>query len=163
MSFSEWVQPDGTTWSIPTQPGFKFHVAHLVHAAQKSASKLLWQPAVSHYNGAGLHDGISHAHTMKVLYHCRKHDMYDRVAALETIMCAACWSPQRKYDAGLITAEENVCHLCHAHGCDDFHQFWVCPSLDGNEWPEISSSQQLVPKASEELSVLPCLWLRGLL
>ena len=100
---------------------------------------------------------------MRVLHYYRKNDIYDKAAALETIMTAACWSPQRKFDAGMITIDQNVCHNCGAAHRDDYHQFWSCPKHAHSEWPEISNTQYLLPKAELEVGNLPSLWLRGLL
>ena len=121
VSFSEWVQPDGTTWSLPTSSFFLFHPPHVVRAAQDQAASMLWKPAGLHYNGAGLSDGLAFSYSMHVLHSYRKMLAYDKSAALETIMCAACWSPQRKFDVGLISDDLNVCSMCHITGCDDYH------------------------------------------
>lgn len=162
-TFSAWFQPDGTSWSIPIQKGFQFCSAPLIHAAQDQVSALLWKSSSSHINGRGLHDGIAYGYTMNLLNKFRKEQIYDKAAALETIMCAACWPPQRKYDHGMITSGENVCHHCQVSGCDDFHQFWECPSLESSVWPEISNTQHLIPAARAGVADYPCLWVRGLL
>ena len=60
---------------------------------------------------------------MRHLINLRKNQIHDRAAALETIMTAACWSPDRKFQFNLIAEDENVCSLCGATPCDDFHQF----------------------------------------
>ena len=93
----------------------------------------------------------------------RREGIHDKAAALETIMVGACWAPDRKASHNLIPQSENVCQFCGALGVDDYHQFWACPKLADSTWPEVSSTQQYVPKASAEAMSLPCLWLRGLL
>ena len=92
-----------------------------------------------------------------------KEKIYDRAAALESIMVSACWPPQRKFDHNLISEDENVCPHCSVVGCDELHQYWTCPKLDKSPWPEVANTQYLLPKAVAEFESLPCLWLRGLL
>ena len=139
-TFSEWIAPNGDSWSVPTSIGSEFCPSHLVYAIQDQASMILWVDAAKHFNGKGLQNGIAHEYSMRVLLKYRKEQIYDRAAALETILVGACWAPQRKYDAGLITLDDNVCPACHEVGVDDFHQFWGCPALEHNAWPEIAST-----------------------
>ena len=63
----------------------------------------------------------------------------------------------------MIPESEDVCPLCGATPCDDFHQYWACPKLADSEWSEIANTQYLLPKAFAEVEQMPCLWLRGLL
>ena len=78
-------------------------------------------------------------------------------------MVGACWPPERKFQAGLIPLSSNVCVACGASPCDDYHQFWGCSELANSVWPEVESTNYLVPRAASEVAALPCLWLRGLL
>jgi len=93
----------------------------------------------------------------------RKEKSYDWAAAVETILCGACWPPSRKAAAGLLPQSENVCSVCGHEGADELHQFWECPGLASSDWPEVSGSQALVPMAINEASTFPCLWFRGML
>ena len=163
LTFSEWISPNGDVWSIPTQADFQFCPYVVVRAAQASAATVLWASAAAHFNGKGLHAGVAYEFSMHVLKSYRKQLIYDRAAALKTIMSGACWAPMRKFQAGLIDYDATVCPLCHEMGVDDYHQFWGCQALDACEWPEVSSTNYLAPLASEGVGDLPCLWLRGLL
>ena len=165
VSFSEWVDPDGDTWSLGTSEDSakSINPALLIYKIQDSAAQILWSKASSHHLGAGLDRGFAFSYTMTILHKFRKEKRYDWAAALETIMCGACWPPSRKADAGLVPQAENVCKFCGHEGVDDFHQFWGCPSLDSSEWPEVKATQYLVPRAKVEGVKYPCLWLRGLL
>jgi len=69
VSFSEWREPSGERWIIPTQVDYPFHKMHVVRSAQDQAASLLWQPVCKHYNGAGLEHAISFQHTMTVLHY----------------------------------------------------------------------------------------------
>jgi hypothetical protein len=60
---------------------------------QHTISRLLWESASTHFQGAGLHEGIAYEYTMAVLVKYRKENIYDRAAALETVLTGACWSP----------------------------------------------------------------------
>ena len=59
-TFSEWVAPDGTEWSLPTATGFPFCPVPLVHALQDQAGLRLWAGADTHFNGKGIKDGIEY-------------------------------------------------------------------------------------------------------
>jgi len=164
QTFSQWVSPDGVCWNLPTSPDFPFCPVPLVHALQDQIASLLWAEASTHVlNGKGLYHGIDYNLTICVLRKYRKLLAYDKAAALETILCGACWSPQRKFLAGLTSADLSVCVLCGANECDDYHQFWSCPSLATSTWPEVESTNYLVPAAASGMRDFPCLWLRGLL
>jgi hypothetical protein len=163
-SFSEWVSPDGIRWILPTSASFPFCPVPLVHALQDHIGKKLWAEASTHVlNGKGLKHGIDYNLTICVLRNFRKLLAYDKAAALETILCGACWSPQRKYLAGLVKVDLSVCTLCGAFECDDYHQFWSCPALASSVWPEVESTNYLIPAAANGMLEFPCLWLRGLL
>ena len=123
LTFSEWLSPDGTTWSLPTSADFPFCPTPLLHALQDQAGLRLWAGADTHFNEKGIRNGIEFEYTLNVLRKFRKESAYDKAAALETILCGACWSPQRKYEAGLIPEAQNICLLCDHVGCDDYHQF----------------------------------------
>ena len=129
LTFSSWIAPNGDTWSIPTSAAFGFCPYHVVREIQNDASMILWAGASKHYLGKGLEKGFSYEYTTQLLRKYRKDHVYDRAAALESILSGACWTPQRKYDAGLITLDENVCPLCHEVGCDEWHEYWGCPCL----------------------------------
>ena len=163
LTYFEWHAPNGVIWNIPSQLGFSFHDMHLIRSIQDDAVLSHWAAAQHHYNGKGLASGFSHAYSMTLLRRWRKEKIFDRAAALETMMCAACWSPQRRYDAGLIPASENVCPQCQQSGAGDLHQFWTCPALHSSAWPEIANTQHYVSRATNETNSFPCLWLRGLL
>ena len=85
VSFSQWIAPNGDTWSIPTVSGFSFCLGHVVREMQDSASMILWAKAARHYNGKGLEQGIVFDFSMQLLKHYRKDGIYDRAAALETV------------------------------------------------------------------------------
>ena len=89
-TFSEWIAPNGDTWSVPTSIGYAFCLYHLIYAIQDQASMMLWAKASEHCNGKGLHDGMAFEFSMRVLHKYRKEQIYDRAAALETIMVGAC-------------------------------------------------------------------------
>ena len=162
-TFSEWVAPNGDVWSIPLLPTTVFSPHLLVYALQDSCASILWQGAAKHVNGAGLSSGLSFSYSMQIMFKYRRERIYDRTAALETIMVGGCWPPHRKYLANMIGEEQDVCSLCGHAPCDELHQFWTCSALADSEWPEIAATQYLVPHAVRDVSVVPCLWLRGLL
>ena len=97
------------------QGKFLFMPPHLVRAVQDHAAILLWKSDGLHYNGAGLQDGIAHNYSMHVLHHLKKFHAFDKAAAFEAIMCAACWAPQPKHTAGRIGSElaQRVQHVSH--------------------------------------------------
>ena len=137
VAFYEWISPNGDSWTIPTTPGYAFCPYYLVYAIQDQAAALLWAKASQHFNGKGLEHGVAYNYSISLLRNYRLEALYDRAAALETIMSGACWSPQRKFEAGLISYDQTVCPMCFEMGCDDYHQFWGCPHLDTAIWPEI--------------------------
>ena len=153
VSANEWHAPNGDVWSLSTTPEVKVYLMHMVRSMQDSAMEEAWAKAATHFHGAGLQNGMHFAYSMQYMNSLRKESAFDKAAALETIMVSACWSPERKFAANLIPAHENKCHACGMTPCDDFHQFWGCPSLDGSIWPEVQATQKYVPKAAEEAAL----------
>ena len=163
LTFSEWRSPSNEPWIIPLLPDTIFSPHLLIYELQDSAGKQLWKDASTHQHGAGLQDGVAYAYSMQLLFYYRKEKIYDRAAALETVMVGACWPPHRKFLANMITADLDMCSACGASPCDELHQYWTCPKLQESEWPEIVCTQYLIPKACAEIDSLPCVWYRGLL
>ncbi len=94
----------------------------------------------------------------------RKQQINDKAGALETILTGACWSPDRKYLAGIILEAENVCHACCHTPCDELHQFWSSPALEQEDWADIFHTQKYVAQTqAEEADTYPAFWLRGML
>ena len=160
-SFFEWLFPSGDVWTFPTKSDNPVCLQHVVHAVQDSASVVFWQSASKHYLGKGLQDGISFVYSMRLLHHFRKEKIYDRAAALESIMVSACWLPQRKFDHNLISESENVWPHCSAFGCDELHQYWTCPKFGQHANSLILETQFLVDRAVTGVECAPCYWLRG--
>jgi len=93
---------------------------------------------------------------MKLLWKYRKEKVNDKAGALETILTGACWSPDRKFQAGIYTEEENFCPKCGVSQCDDLHQNWTCAHL-------ARKTSENAARAQEEIVTNPALWLRGIL
>ena len=86
VSFSEWHSPDGDVWSVPTSADNQCTSIHLIRSIQDHAARVLWSGAAAHFNGSGLGQGFAYGYTMRYLINLRKDNIYDRAAALETIM-----------------------------------------------------------------------------
>ena len=101
MSCSEWHSPNGDVWNIPISNDLQVTSIHLIRSIQHHAPLVMWRGAASRLDGSGLHHGFAYGYTVRHLISLRKDDIYYRAAALETIMAAACWSPDRKCCADL--------------------------------------------------------------
>ena len=135
----------------------------LIHELQDNASAILWRSAAKRWQSAGIENGVAYAYTMKQLWKYRQLKANDKAGALETILTGACWSPDRKFQAGIYSIEENVCLKCGASPCDDLHQNWTCPHLQQDEHEDISTTQKYTWKAEQDFETNPALWLRGIL
>ena len=135
----------------------------LVHELQDNASTILWRQAATRWQSAGIENGVAYAYTMKLLWKYRREKINDKAGALETILTGACWSRDRKCQAGIYTDNENICPKCGVSPCDDLHQYWTCEHLAQDEHDDVRKTQQYAPRAQEEFVTNPALWLRGIL
>jgi hypothetical protein len=135
----------------------------LVQELQGNASTILWRQAATSWQSAGIENGVAYAYTMKLLWKYRKEKVNDKAGALETILTGACWSPDRKCQAGIYIEDENMCPKCGVSPCDDLHQYWMCEHLSQDDHDDISKTQQYVRRAQDEATTNPALWLRGIL
>lgn len=118
--------------------------------------------ASKHYNGYGIQLGIDWETTLRYVRTLRKiPSEYPQQAALETIMCAACWPAQRIHES--YPSFPVICPRCNLASESDLHVFWMCPANAAIEDAAVSSTQALIPQAVFEASSKPCMWLRGLL
>ena len=118
--YHRWVDRTGNNWEYKRG----FSVMPVVIALQDTVISDMWRAAAQHRNGTGLKYGIAHTETMFLVRKFNKTKNCSRAAALETILCDACWCPTRKLSCGLITDVEARCKNCGVWHCDDFHQFW---------------------------------------
>ena len=161
IAFDCWEDPQGVQWILKHSGVFPVHL--IVQALQRCAILQLWEKAASHTNGNGMQQGVSYNNTMKYVNHLKKVKDHAKAAACEVVLSAGCWSPFKKWKAGLVTQDAAVCTKCGAQQCDDFHQFWACESHINDTADDIVNSQQYVSQAQAEIDVYPCLWLRGVL
>ncbi len=114
----------------------------LFFAMQDGVAHELWIQASNHFQGGGLEHGIAYGYSMQTLNYYRKNKIYDKAAA-------ACWSIHRLFAANMIPESEDVCPLCGATPCDDFHQYWACPNLADSE--SVSFTHLLAHEPPEHL------------
>lgn len=105
-TFSEWMSPEGDVWSIPLLLTIVFSPHLLIYALQDSCAAVLWKNALKHLNGSGREHGISFSHIMKQLFNYRHEHVFDRAAALETIMVGGCWPPHRRFIANMMSGHQ---------------------------------------------------------
>jgi len=85
---------------------------------------------------------------------------------LRCVVGAACWTPARKYDAGLRATPS--CPLCGAPRADIHHQTWECPEIakraEPTELAILEASDHLKEQAAtaKQLGEHTCFWQRGL-
>ena len=98
---------------------------------------------------------------MSLLSAYKKGKKHAQVAALETLMCGACWSQSRIHS--IHPEVTPLCPRCHQEPEEDLHAFWTCPANATLQDEEVINSQSLVSKALSASVDIPCLWLRGIL
>jgi len=123
----------------------------------------MWRQSATRWQATGIENGVAYAYTMKLLWKYRKGTINDKAGALETIITGACWSPDRKCQAGIYTEDENIRPKCGVSPCGDLHQYWTCEHLSQDEHDDVQKTQQYVHRAQDESVTNPALWRRGVL
>ena len=157
-----WIDPNGTHWKLdPSVSSFAVsaQITKDTHASQLSE-------AAQHYDGKGIQEGINWDITLRHIRGLRqdkhkKHDNYNAICTLETIMCAGCWPANRVSSVNPLVA--NVCPRCNMAVEDSLHSFWTCPANAEIDDHRVSSTQCLIHSAVQHSPEYPCLWLRGIL
>ena len=155
---NRWVDPKGDHWLIYPEANSQVVSTAII----KDLHQLQLPRASLHYDGLGIQGGINWEYTLRFVRTLRlKPIHYCIQAALETVMCAACWPAQRIHDIN--TQFSPICPRCLNGPETSTHTFWECKANEEIEDEAVTSTQSLVPTALLRASELPCLWLRGLL
>ena len=157
VTFAKWIDTFDTTWYFPATG---FPRQHVIYALQDTISLTLWKTASHHHAGKGLHSGLAWAPSTQLVRSLRPKEPA-KAAAIETIMCACCWSPARTL-AAYPHSQPVECECGH-HNPDDYHSYWGCPLLLNSTDQVILDSNKYISDCDQQCVQYPCLWFRGLL
>ena len=92
---NRWVDPKGDHWLIDPEANSQVVSSAII----KDLHQLQLPRASGHYDSLGIRGGINWEYTLRFVRTLRlKPIHYCIQAALETVMCAACWPAQRIHD-----------------------------------------------------------------
>ncbi len=152
-----WIDPQGASW---TMTGVLVSPNIIATVINRDLFMGELKRAATHYNGKGIENGIHVNSTFAVLRNLKMNN-YNVKCLLETIISAATWPAQRIHD---INPEySNLCPRCKGQPETALHCLWTCPSNAFIEDEAVRITQDLVPTATTQSEVLPCLWLRGIM
>ena len=86
---------------------------------------------------------------------------YQVLAALETVICGACW-PNSRLGEHYVDAP-SLCPRCNREDETPLHMFWQCEANNAITDPAVVNTQSLAQEASSNAHIFPCYWLRGIL
>jgi hypothetical protein len=158
LDFDEWRNPAGETVVLDPTTTCSIGFDALCDSRNESSVAL----ASAHFLGKGLEKGADWEPTLLVLRTLRaaKDKSHDRIAAIETILSAACWSQAR---VASISSESAQCPRSGHPNCDDLHTYWQSPANSNVQDKEVADTQYLCHRAEQQAPLTPCLWLRGIL
>ena len=131
----------------------------ILYALVDSSNHIQLQRASKHHSGERMQAGLDWNYTLQLNTYYKKKLNYEKLNALETIQAAASWPNARVHEI-----HPHISPLCpHCQQIDTpLHSFWTCPRHANSDLEDVTESQHLVNKASDEYNTWPCLWLRGL-
>ena len=89
---NRWVDPKGDHWLIDPEANCQVVSTAII----KDLDDMQLQRASGHYDGLGIQGGINWEYSFRFVRALRQKPIHYRLqAALETVMCAACWPAQR--------------------------------------------------------------------
>ena len=155
---NRWVDPQGDHWLIDPEANSQVVSTAII----KDLHQLQLPRASGHYDGLGIQGGINWEYTLRFVRTLRlKPIHYCIQAALETVMCAACWPAQRIHDIN--NQFSPICPRCLNGPETSTHTFWECKANEEIDDEAVTSTHSLAQTAILRAKELPCLWLRGLL
>ena len=157
-----WIDPSGNHWKLDPS------VSSFAVAAQVAKDTHSYQlvEAAQHYDGKGIEQGIDWDITLRYIRGMRqdkkkRHDNYNAICTIETIMAAGCWPADRVSKINPLVS--NICPRCNRAIEDSLHTFWSCPANAEIDDDRVTNTQCLIGSAQEHAAEFPCLWLRGIL